>query len=113
MIESYPTAAVHPHTLKGAITAVLATAVGHPRPSGTDGGDPPHPAVLAPSIRRERASRARARWSFQPLSEPKELIDHYGDSQQHQQRHDEGGTHSSILRGGWLDRLLCGLISFA
>ena len=39
----------------------------------------------------------RARGSFQPLSKPKELIGHDADSQQHQQRHDDGGTHSFIL----------------
>jgi hypothetical protein len=47
------------------------------------------------------ASRARAGWSIQPPSESKELIDHYGDSQQHQQCHDEGGTHSLIIRPEW------------
>ena len=41
-------------------------------------------------------SSACARWSFQPLSEPKELIDHYADSQQHQ-HHGDGGTHSLII----------------
>jgi len=43
------------------------------------------------------ASGARARWSLQPLFEAKELIGHYADRQQHQQRHDDGGTHSSIV----------------
>ena len=43
------------------------------------------------------SSRTGARWSVQPLSEPYELIDHYADSQQHQQRHDDGGTHSVII----------------
>ena len=45
-------------------------------------------------------SSACARWSFQPLSESKDLIDHYGDSQQHQ-HHGDGGTHSSIIPVGW------------
>jgi SAM-dependent methyltransferase len=40
-------------------------------------------------------------WSIQPPSESKELIDHYGDSQQHQQCNDEGGTHSLIIRPEW------------
>jgi hypothetical protein len=35
-------------------------------------------------------------WSTQPLPEPKELIDHYADSQQHQ-HHGDGGTHSLII----------------
>jgi hypothetical protein len=34
-------------------------------------------------------------------TEPKELIDHYGDSQQHQQRHDDCGTHPLIILLGW------------
>jgi hypothetical protein len=36
-------------------------------------------------------------WSVQPLPQPKKLIDHNADSQQHQQRHDDGGTHPSII----------------
>jgi len=35
---------------------VLATAVGHPRASDTDGGDP-HTCVSAPSIQREKCDR--------------------------------------------------------
>jgi len=44
-----------------------------------------------------RSWRLTTRWSFQPLTEPKELIEHYADSQQHQQRHDDGGRHSFII----------------
>ena len=36
-------------------------------------------------------------WSVQPLPQPKKLIDHNADSQQHQQRHDDGGTHPFII----------------
>jgi integrase len=42
-------------------------------------------------------SRARTRWSFQPLSRPKKLINHHADSQRHQQCHDDGGTHPLII----------------
>ena len=58
------------------------------------------PVVAGPTA----ASRAQARWSFQPLSKSKELIDHDGDSQQHQQCHDEGGTHS-LNHPAWVGRL--------
>jgi hypothetical protein len=40
LIESYPPAAVHAYTLKGAITACAGSRGDHPRASGTDGGDP-------------------------------------------------------------------------
>ena len=46
------------------------------------------------------------RWSVQPLPEPKKLVDHYADSQQHQQRHDDGRTHSLIIPLGWRAELL-------
>ena len=36
-------------------------------------------------------------WSVQPLPQPKKLIDHNPDSQQHQQRHGDGGTHLLII----------------
>ncbi len=42
------------------------------------------------SLSSHEEAHGRARWSFQPLSEPKELIDHYADSQEHKQRHDDG-----------------------
>ena len=36
--------------------------------------------------------------------EPKEVIGHDADSQQHQQRHDDAGTHSFILLLRWAYR---------
>jgi len=56
---------------------------------------PPQQSHSGSYIRR--TWRLTTRWSFQPLTEPKELIEHYADSQQHQQRHDDGGRHSFII----------------
>jgi len=58
---------------------------------------PPQQSHSGSYIGRSWRLTTRTRWSFQPLTEPKELIEHYADSEQHQQRHDDGGRHSFII----------------
>ena len=54
LTEIYPPAAVHPHTLKGAITACAGNRGGSSPRQRHRRRRSPHRAVLAPSIRRER-----------------------------------------------------------